>query len=175
MILLTARTSDDVRLEGYETGADAYLTKPFQMDILEARIKNLIEERQGRISSFSKAMDVNPSDVTMTPIDEKLMSKIMESIERNMDNSEYSVEELSSDVNMHRMNLYRKLQSLVGMTPSEFIRSVRVKRAAKILTERPGISLSELSDLVGFNTPKYLAKYFKEMFGCTPSQYVRKQ
>ena len=175
VILLTARTSDDVRLEGYETGADAYLTKPFQMDILEARIKNLIEERQGRISSFSKAMDVNPSDVTMTPIDEKLMSKIMESIERNMDNSEYSVEELSSDVNMHRMNLYRKLQSLVGMTPSEFIRSVRVKRAAKILTERPGISLSELSDLVGFNTPKYLAKYFKEMFGCTPSQYVRKQ
>ncbi len=175
VILLTARTSDDIRLEGYETGANAYLTKPFHMDILEARIRNLIEERQGRITSFSKAVDVNPSEVTMTPIDEKLMSKIMESIEKNMDNSEYSVEELSSDVNMHRMNLYRKLQSLVGMTPSEFIRSVRVKRAAKILTERPGISLSELSDLVGFNTPKYLSKYFKEMFGCSPSQYVRQQ
>ena len=175
VILLTARTSDDVRLEGYETGADAYLTKPFKMDILAARIRNLIEERQGRISSFTKAVEVNPSEVTMTPIDEKLMSRIMESIERNMDNSEYSVEDLSSDVSMHRMNLYRKLQSLVGMTPSEFIRTVRVKRAARILTERPGISLSELSDLVGFNTPKYLTKYFREMFGCSPSQYVRKQ
>lgn len=174
VILLTARTSDDTRLEGYETGADAYLTKPFKMDILEARIRNLIEERQGRISTFSKAVEVNPSEVTMTPIDEKLMSKIMESIERNMDNSEYSVEDLSSDVSMHRMNLYRKLQSLVGMTPSEFIRTVRIKRAARILSERPEISVSELSDLVGFNTPKYLTKYFKEMFGCSPSQYAKR-
>ena len=148
MILLTARTSDDTRLEGYETGADAYLTKPFKMDILEARIRNLIEERQGRISSFSKAVEVNPSEVARTSLDEKLMAKIMDSIERNMDNTDYSVEELSSDVSMHRMNLYRKLQSLVGMTPSEFIRTVRVKRAAQILSERPDISLSELADLV---------------------------
>ena len=172
VILLTARTSDDTRLEGYETGADAYLTKPFKMDILEARIRNLIEERQGRISSFSKAVEVNPSEVARTSLDEKLMARIMDSIERNMDNTDYSVEELSSDVSMHRMNLYRKLQSLVGMTPSEFIRTVRVKRAAQILSERPDISLSELADLVGFNTPKYLNKYFKEIFGCTPSQYT---
>lgn len=175
IILLTARTSYDIRLEGYETGADAYMTKPFKMDILEARIRNLIESRQRRISTFSQELEIRPSAVTKTSLDEKLMSKIMESIEKNMDNAEYSVEELSSDVNMHRMNLYRKLQSFVGMTPSEFIRTVRLKRAAQIVLERPDISLGELSDLVGFNTPKYLNKYFKEMFGCTPSQYRSQQ
>lgn len=173
VILLTARTSDDIRLEGYETGADAYLTKPFKMDILEARIRNLIEERQRRITSFSADAEIKPGAVTMTSLDEKLMAKIMDSIGKNLDNASYSVEELSSDVGMHRMNLYRKLQSLVGMTPSEFIRTIRLKRAAQIVTERPDISLSELSDLVGFNTPKYLNKYFKEMFGCTPGQYAK--
>ncbi len=174
VILLTARTSDDIRLEGYETGADAYLTKPFKMDILEARIRNLIDERQKRISSFSADTDIKPANVAVNSLDEKLMDKIMESVQKNMDNPDYSVEELSSDVSMHRMNLYRKLQSLVGMTPSEFIRTIRLKRAAQILTERPDISVTELADLVGFNTPKYLTRYFKEMFGCTPSQYARK-
>ena len=174
VILLTARTSDDIRLEGYETGADAYLTKPFKMDILEARIRNLIEDRQRRISSFSADTDIRPANVAVNSLDEKLMDKIMESVQKNMDNPDYSVEELSSDVSMHRMNLYRKLQSLVGMTPSEFIRTIRLKRAAQILTERPDISVTELADLVGFNTPKYLTRYFKEMFGCAPSQYVRK-
>lgn len=171
IILLTARTSDDIRLEGYETGADAYLTKPFKMDILEARIRNLMEEKQRRISEFSRKVEIEPSEVTITTIDQKLMSRILESIERNMDNADYSVEELSADVGMHRMNLYRKLQSLVGMTPSEFIRSIRLKRAARLLTEDPNLSVTEVSDMVGFNTPKYFSKYFREMFGCNPSQY----
>ena len=174
VILLTARTSDDIRLEGYETGADAYLTKPFKMDILEARIRNLIDERQRRISSFSASAEIRPANVAVNTLDEKLMDGIMESIQKNMDNPDYSVEELSSDVNMHRMNLYRKLQSLVGMTPSEFIRTIRLKKAAQILSERPDISISELADMVGFNTPKYLTRYFKDMFGCTPSQYAGK-
>ena len=112
--------------------------------------------------------------MAVNTLDEKLMDGIMESIQKNMDNPDYSVEELSSDVNMHRMNLYRKLQSLVGMTPSEFIRTIRLKKAAQILSERPDISISELADMVGFNTPKYLTRYFKDMFGCTPSQYAGK-
>ncbi|MBO5685775.1 MAG: response regulator, partial [Alistipes sp.] len=130
IILLSARTSDDVRLEGYETGADAYVTKPFKMDLLEARIRNLIDERQRRISTFSQNADIAPTHLIVTTLDEKLMQRIMESIEKNMDNPDYSVEVLSSDVGMHRMNLYRKLQSLVGMPPSEFIRTMRLKRAA---------------------------------------------
>ena len=171
VILLSARTSEDIRLEGYETGADAYLTKPFKLDILLARVKNLIEERNRRIASISKGAEITPSEVTITTIDQKLMAKIMECIEKNMDNSEYSVEELSSDVGMHRMNLYRKLQSIAGMTPSEFMRTMRLKRAAQLLKSDPNLTVSEISDMVGFNTQKYFTKYFKEMFGVTPSQY----
>ena len=171
IILLSARTSEDIRLEGYETGADAYLTKPFKLNILQARIRNLIEERHRRIASFTKGEEVAPSEVTITTIDQKLMTRIMESIEKNMDNTEYSVEELSSDVGMHRMNLYRKIQSLAGMTPSEFIRAMRLKRAAQLLREDPNLTVSEVSDMVGFNTQKYFTKYFKEMFGVPPSQY----
>ena len=171
VILLSARTSEDIRLEGYETGADAYLTKPFKLDILLARVRNLIEDRNRRIASISKGMDLSPSEVTITTIDQKLMAKIMECIEKNMDNSDYSVEDLSSDVGMHRMNLYRKLQSIAGMTPSEFMRTMRLKRAAQLLKSDPNLTVSEISDMVGFNTQKYFTKYFKEMFGVTPSQY----
>lgn len=173
VILLSARMSEDVRLEGYETGADAYLTKPFKMDMLEARIHNLLEERQRRISSFASNREINPSEITITTIDEKLMVRIMDCIEKNMDNSEYSVEKLSADVGMHRMNLYRKLQSLSGMTPSEFMRTMRLKRAAQILKSDPNLTVLEVSDMVGFNSSKYFAKYFKEMFGMTPSQYQK--
>lgn len=172
VILLTARASDDFRLEGYETGADAYLTKPFQMEILEARIKNLIDERQKRIAYFSKTVEVSPKEITITSMDQKLMARIMECIEKNMDNAEYSVENLSADVGMHRMNLYRKIQSLTNMAPLEFMRTMRLKRAAQIIAGDPNLNVSEVAMMVGFNTTKYFSKYFKEMFGVTPSQYA---
>ena len=88
-----------------------------------------------------------------------------------MDNADYSVEELAADVGMHRMNLYRKIQSLYGMTPSEFIRTMRLKRAAQLLGDDPNLTVVEVADRVGFNTPKYFTRYFKEMFGVLPSQY----
>lgn len=172
IILLTARASDDFRLEGYETGADAYLTKPFQMEILEARIRNLIDERQKRIAYFSKTVEVSPKEITITPMDQKLMTKIMECVEKNMDNADYSVEDLSYDVGMHRMNLYRKIQSLTNMAPLEFMRTMRLKRAAQIIAGDPNLNVSEVAMMVGFNTTKYFSKYFKEMFGETPSQYA---
>lgn len=171
VILLSARTSEDVRLEGYETGADAYLTKPFKLDILKARIKNLMEQTDRRKASFSKGIDISPSEVAVTTIDQKLMDKIMQYIEKNMDNADYSVEELSSDIGMHRMNLYRKIQSIAGMTPTEFIRTMRLKRAAQLLRDDPNLTIAEVCDKVGFNTQKYFTKYFKEMFGVPPSQY----
>ena len=174
VILLTARASDDIRTEGYEYGADAYLTKPFRMEMLQARIRNLLEEREKRIKSFSGTADVSPMHVTITTVDQKLMARIMENLEANMDNPEYSVEQMASDVGMHRMNLYRKIQSLYGMTPSEFIRTMRLKRAAQLLNDDPNLNVSEVADMVGFNTPKYFTKYFKELFGVLPSQYGKK-
>lgn len=171
IILLTARVNDDVRREGYEAGADAYIGKPFNMEVLLARIRNLVEERRRRIQSFSTGIDVTPSQITVTPLDRKLLDKITECVERNIGNPNYSVEELSSDVAMHRMNLYRKLQSLTGMTPSEFLRTMRLKRAAQLLAQDGSLPVTEVAEMVGFNTPKYFTRYFREMFGCTPSQY----
>jgi len=171
VILLSARMSEDIRTEGYECGADSYLTKPFKMDMLQIRIKNLLEEREKRIRSFSGSAEVSPMHVTVTTVDQKLMTRIMEKLEANMDNADYSVEELAADVGMHRMNLYRKIQSLYGMTPSEFIRTMRLKRAAQLLGDDPNLTVVEVADRVGFNTPKYFTRYFKEMFGVLPSQY----
>lgn len=172
IILLTARTDDDVRREGYESGADAYIAKPFKMELLEARIRNLIEERARRIRHFSSTVDISPSQITVTSLDQKLIEKIMRLIEQNMDKPDYSIEELSSDVGMHRMNLYRKLQSITGMTPSEFLRTVRLKRAAQLLMQDRNLTVTEVADRVGFNTPKYFTRYFREMFGLSPLQYA---
>ncbi len=174
VILLSARMSEDIRTKGYDCGADSYLSKPFRMEMLEARIRNLLEDREKRIRSFSDKAEVTPMHLTITTVDQKLMAKIMERLEANMDNVDYSVEDLASDVNMHRMNLYRKIQSLYGMNPTVFIRTVRLKRAAQLLGDDPGLSIVEVSERVGFGTPKYFTRYFKEMFGVLPSQYRKR-
>lgn len=171
VILLSARLSEDVRQKGYETGADAYLTKPFKMSMLQARIRNLLDDRKKRISSFSRKAEISPMHLTITTVDQKLMARIMDKLEKNMGNPDYSVEELASDVGMHRMNLYRKIQSLYSMTPSDFIRTMRLKRAAQIIRDDPNLTVSEVAEMVGFNTTKYFTKYFKELFGTVPSQY----
>jgi len=171
VILCTARMSEDVRTEGYENGADAYISKPFKMEMLKARIRNLIEDREKLRQSFTGKADVSPMQLTITTVDQKLVARITECIEKNMDNGEYSVVDLAADTGMHRMNLYRKIQSLFGMTPSEFIRTMRLKRAAQILSADSNINISEVAYMVGFNTVKYFTRYFKEMFGVVPSQY----
>lgn len=174
VILLTARSSDETRISGYESGADEYISKPFKFDLLLTRIQKLIEQQKDRKQIFRKTIEVNPSEITITSLDEKLIQKALECVEKNMDNSEYSVENLSSDVGMSRMSLYRKLQSITGQTPSEFIRSIRLKRAAQLLCGSQ-LSIAEIANKVGFSTPKYFTKYFKEMFGTTPSQYSSKK
>ena len=174
VVLITARMSEDIRIKGYDCGSDAYLSKPFRMEMLEARISNLLEEREKRMRSFSAGADVSPMHVTVTTVDQKLMTLIMEKIEENMDNPDYSVEDLASDVCMHRMSLYRKIQSLYGMNPSVFMRTMRLKRAAQLLSADAGLSVVEVSEAVGFGTQKYFTKYFKEMFGVSPSQYKKR-
>ena len=171
VILLTARTAEDIRLESYETGADAYLTKPFIMEMLLARITNLVEDRRKRIASLSSPVEFSPSDIAVTTIDQKFMEKVMGYLEDNMDNEDYSVESLASDVGMHRMSLYRKIQSLTGMTPSEFIRSIRLKRAVQIMNADPGLNVGEVSAMVGFGSPKLFSQHFKEAFGVNPSKF----
>lgn len=169
VILLTAKTSDEAQIEGFEAGADAYISKPFNMNILSLRIQHLIEQQDKRRQLFKNAVIINPEVLTSTKADKGLIQDALKHIEKNMDNASYSVEQLSKDLCMDRTGLYRKLSAIVGQTPSEFIRSVRLKKAARLLLE--GLSVSEVSGRVGFGTTSYFTKCFQKEFGIKPSQY----
>ncbi len=174
LILLTARTAEEHKLEGLETGADDYITKPFNFDILMLRIRKLMERSEATREIFRKQIDVKPSDITITSLDEKLIRRAIKYVEDNISNSELSVEGLSKDLGMSRVHLYKKLLSITGKTPIEFIRTIRLKRAAQLLRESQ-LNISEVAYQVGFNNPKYFSKYFKEEFGMLPSTYQDKE
>lgn len=169
-ILLTARHSDEAKIEGYQAGADSYIPKPFSMDVLLTRIKNLIEQQKKRRELFQKTIEVSPESITITTLDEEFVQKTLSCIEKNMDKTEYSVEDLSKDLGLSRVHLYRKLQSITGQNPSEFVRSIRLKKAAQLLRDSQ-LNISEIAYEVGFTNPKYFTTCFKEEFGVTPTQF----
>jgi len=171
VILLTAMGSEEKQLEGYKIGINDYVTKPFTFEILASRIKNLLAQQKLLQKRFQKQIEVNPSEITVTPLDEKFMKEALEAIEKNMDNPDFSVEDLSREMNMSRATLYRKTLSLTGRPPLEFIRTIRLKRAAQLL-EKSGMTIAEIAYEVGFNNPKVFSKFFKEEFKVTPSQYI---
>lgn len=170
VILLTARAAKEHELKGLENGADDYITKPFNLDILTHRIKNLLVNRQ---DSRRKAMDISPSRISITPLDEKLMKKAISYVEENMERSNLSVEELSSELGMSRVHLYKKLVAITGKTPVEFIRIIRLKRAAQLLAESQ-LNIAEVTYQTGFNNLSLFRKYFKNEFGVLPSEYQAK-
>lgn len=174
LILLTARSAKEQKLEGLESGADDYITKPFDFDILSLRIKKLLQLRQKRQKNFNPQMEIAPSEIVITSLDEKLIKKAIQYVENNISRSELSVEELSSELNMSRVHLYKKMVSITGKTPIEFIRIIRLKRAAQYLRESQQ-TVSEIAFQTGFSNPKYFRKYFKEEFGVLPSEYQERE
>ena len=169
IILLTAHSSEEAQIEGYEAGADAYISKPFSMDILFLRIQNLLEQQKNRKELFKQAIVIQPQSLTTTSLDEQLLKKALQCIEKNLNNPLYSVEHLSKDMNMDRTGLYRKLLAISGQTPSSFIRTIRLKHAAQLLQQN--FSVSEVSEKVGFGAVSYFSKCFQDEFGVKPSQY----
>lgn len=173
VILLTARQNTEAKLEGLQTGADDYVTKPFNMTILGLRIRKLIELSRRHSVSQGK-IEPTPSEIVITSLDEKLIEKAIKYVEDNMSRSELSVEELSRELGMSRVHLYKKLLQITGKTPIEFIRVIRLKRAAQLLRESQ-LHVSEVAFEVGFNNPKYFSRYFKDEFGVLPSVYQEKE
>lgn len=174
VILLTARTTEEQKIEGLQSGADDYVTKPFNFEILESRIDNLINQREVLRKSFQKHISVNTSEINIVSLDDKLIQKALEIVEKSISNPDFSVEELSRELGMSRVHLYKKLLAITGKTPIEFIRIVRLKRAAQLLLKSQ-LTVAEVAYEVGFNSPKYFARYFKEEFNILPSQYADKQ
>jgi signal transduction histidine kinase/DNA-binding response OmpR family regulator/streptogramin lyase len=171
VILLTAMGSEEKQLEGLKVGVNDYITKPFTFEILASRIRNLLTQQKLLQKRFQKQIEVNPAEVTVTSVDEKFLQQALEVVEKNMENPEFSVEDFSRDMHMDRSTLYRKILSLTGKAPIEFIRSIRLKRAAQLLS-KSGMSIAEVAYEVGFNNPKNFTKFFKEEFKVLPSQYV---
>lgn len=171
VILLTAKALQEVQIESYQTGADDFITKPFQAEVLLARIENLINSRDKLRQLFKKKLEVIPSEMTETSVDEKFMIKALEIVEKNIDNPDFGSAELVSELNMSRTVVHLKFKKLADVSTSEFIKNIRLKKACQLLKQNKH-RVSDVCYMVGFTDPKYFRKSFKKLFGYAPSQYA---
>lgn len=207
IILLTAKTTIESKLEGLEYGADDYITKPFSATYLQARVENLLMQRK-KLQSFYRdsLMHINmsavpenspvPAEVVsgeangvesgqgaqpqpqpavpdMSPNDRKFMDKLVELMERNMDNGDLVVDDLVRELAVSRSVFFKKLKTLTGLAPIEFIKEIRIKRATQLI-ETGEFNMTQISYMVGINDPRYFSKCFKAQVGMTPTEYKEK-
>ena len=172
VILLTAKSGEEFQLEGLRQGADDYVTKPFNMEILRSRIEKLIENQQEQHKRFAGEVPVEPSRIAITPLDRQFIEKAIALVEDNLSEADFSVEELASGLSISRGYLYRKITKLTGKTAIEFIRTIRMKRAQQLLAESQ-LQIAEVAYRLGYRSPKVFSKHFKSVFGVNPSEFVR--
>jgi YesN/AraC family two-component response regulator len=173
IILLTAKAGDENKYRGLESGAEDYIAKPFNMEMLALKVSRIIERQKKTREQFKNKVDITTSEVEITSMDEKFVKKAVALVETNISNSEFLVEDLCREMGMSRVYFYKKILSLTDKTPSEFIRFIRLKRAAELL-EKSQMFVNEVAFKVGFNDPKYFRKYFKTEFGVSPNEYKKK-
>ena len=169
VILLTARSLDEQRAEGYEHGADAYLSKPFSLRLLLSRIDNLIESRKKLNQTWSKGVEDDEIGNISNEIDKSFLKQLRKIIQENLANSDLSVEQIGDEIGLSRVQLYRKVKALTGYSPVEMLRKARLTRARHLLrtTEK---TVSEVAYAVGFSTPSYFSKCYKDEFGESPKK-----
>ena len=173
VILLTAKNRDEDQLEGLETGADAYIVKPFNMDILRRTIVNLVHTHRtlrlkyGRNDQLEQQVD----DIKMKSPDEKLLDRVMAVINKNLSNSDLSVDKIADEVGISRVHLHRKMKELTGQTPHDFIRNIRLKQAAHLLASN-NMNITEVMYACGFNNSASFSTIFKKFYGMSPRDYM---
>jgi transcriptional regulator GlxA family with amidase domain len=172
IILLTAKAGTENKIEGLETGADDYLTKPFDAKELLVRVKNLIDLRRKLRERFSVGQVLKPGDIAVTSIDDAFLKKAMSVVEQRLGDEDFGVEQFRNELGMSRTQLHRKLTALTNQSAGDFIRYMRLQRAKDLLKQNAG-TVSEIAYQVGFNSVAYFTKCFREQFGTVPSD-VRK-
>lgn len=174
IILLTAKAAKEDKIEGLKTGADDFLTKPFDPSELLVRVRNLIEQRQSLREYYLREIKLSPEPdkPAMVSMDEHFLRRAVEEVEKNMSDEEYSVETFGKNMAMSRMQLHRKITALTGQTASEFIRNLRLLRAAKLIRNNAG-TIAEIAYDTGFTTPSYFTECFKKYFGKSPKKYQK--
>lgn len=174
VILLTAQTAEEQEIAGLETGANDYITKPFNTDVLHVKIRNLLKLNNTLKSTYSRQIKVVPTEITIASPDEVLLNKATRYLEENLTNSQLSVENLSRELGMSRTSLYNKILEITGQTPVEYIRSYRLQKAAQLM-EKSDMTIAEIAYEVGFSSPNYFARSFRTQFNMLPSEYVAKR
>lgn len=172
IILLTAKAGEENEIEGIETGADDYVTKPFNEKLLKIKVKKLIENRKKLRLRYSQEVILRPKDIAITSIDEQFLEGLQKVLDDKLIESSFNIQYFSKAVDMSRMQLHRKLKALTGLSASDFIRSQRLKLAAQLL-KKSKINVSQVGYNVGFNDHAYFSKCFKEMYHCTPTEYMK--
>lgn len=172
VILLTACALDEQRIEGFKHGADSYISKPFNSQVLEARIRNLLENRKKLRKSFGDGTITVKEAVG--DIDKQFIDRFRKLIEDKLSDSELSVEDLGSDMGLSRVQLYRKLKSLTNYSPNEFLRNTRLKRAASLLASSD-MTIAEITYEVGFTSPSYFTKCYRDYFGESPTDFLKRK
>jgi signal transduction histidine kinase/DNA-binding response OmpR family regulator len=171
IILLTAKATIEHKISGLESGADSYIPKPFNSQHLQVRVDKLIEAKKRVREHYKENLGFEDTVIDLTVIDRRFLNKTMDLIEKNLSNTEFGVEELSEEIGMSRIHLYRKVKQLTDMTVSEYIRSIRVKKAASML-EKTGLSINQIANDTGFSTPSYFTKVFKQYYKVSPSDFA---
>ncbi|MDA3880127.1 MAG: ATP-binding protein [Prolixibacteraceae bacterium] len=174
VILLTAVTMDTQQVKGLKAGADAYLTKPFNIDVLDARIESLIAQRQKTGEYIKKQLIIENQEVDVESNDEKTLKKTIHFINQNINNSEINIKNMCREVGVSHSSLYRKIKTQTGMTLNELIRDVKMKKAAQLI-KTGKFSIAEVMDETGFTNHSYFAKCFKKEFSCSPRDYAEKK
>lgn len=171
-IMLTAYNTPKINTEALQFGADDFISKPFDLNILKLKINNILELREKIQKTFWKKLSVNPKEITASDADEGFMKKVMSVIEKNMENPEFGVKQFAKEVGLSYTLLYNKLLEITGFSGSDFIKNMRLKRAAELLKSSQ-YNVSEISTLVGFNDPHYFSKCFRKEYGQAPSKFAK--
>ncbi len=174
VILLTARASIDSKIEGFEIGADAYITKPFNARELKTRVMNLIEQRQRLKQHFAEELNAGlpvEKSSNLPSMDQQFVQKLIDVVNNHLSDDDFDVNEFASEMALSRAQLHRKIKALTDMTTSEFIRTIRLNKAAELLKQKTD-SVTQIAYETGFNNLSWFAKAFKDQFGVTPSEYM---
>ena len=174
IILLTARTASVHKIEGLSIGADDYITKPFDPQELRLKVRNIILARKEFKEKFARVLTMDLKSIDITSADESFLALAMELIEKNIENNDYSVDRFAYDLSVSRPLLFTKLKALTDQTPNNFIKTIRLKRAAQLLKLQK-LNVSEVAYKVGFQDPKYFRKCFQAQFDTSPSDYAKSE